>query len=321
MYFTREALEQASGEVIAQYRAQRFVSYGEVADLCCGIGGDALALASAGLAVQGVEIDPLRVAVANANAQALGLADRIRVSEADALTIPLPGVRAAFADPSRRADGRRRLRPEDYTPPLSALRGRFPDDFPLGVKIAPGVALRDIAGLGAEVEFISVGGELKECVLWFGSLRTAERRATVLPAVSTLFASELAETLPPVSVCEYVFDPDPAVVRAGLATQLAVQLGLQPVDHIVALLTGPNPTPSPFLTAYRVEVAARFHLRKLRDHLRKQGVGRVTIVKRGSRLDADDVLRKLKLEGEQHRTLLLTQVGGEQTMVVGEVVM
>ena len=320
MYCTREALEQASGEVIAQYRAQRFISYGEVADLCCGIGGDTLALASAGLGVQAVEHDPLRVAMANANAQAMGLAARIRVHEADALTVPLPGVRTAFADPARRAGGRRKLDPQEYTPPLSALLSRFPADFPLGVKIAPGVALQDVCGLRAEVEFISVDGELKECVLWFGKLRTAARRATVLPAGNTLFANELPAQLPLTSVSEYVFDPDPAVVRSGLATQLATQLGLQPIDHVVALFTAPKPTPSPFLASYRVEVATRFHLQRLREHLRQHSVGRVTVVKRGTRLDADDVVRKLKLEGEQHRTLLLTQVGGEQTMIVGEVV-
>jgi hypothetical protein len=320
MYFTREALEQASGEVIAQYRAQRFCSYGEVADLCCGIGGDTLALARAGLTVQAVEHDALRVAMANANAEALVLVERIRIHEADALTVPLSGVRSAFADPSRRTDGIRKLNPEYYTPPLSALRNRFIAEFPLGVKIAPGVALNDVAGLGAEVEFISVDGELKECVLWLGSLKSAARRATVLPTGNTLFANELLEPLPLASVSEYIHDPDPAVVRAGLATQLATQLGLQPLDHMVALFTSHAPKPSPFLTAYRVEVASRFHLQRLRDHFRQHNVGRVTIVKRGSRLDAGDVLRKLKLDGEQHRTVLLTQVGGEQTMIVAEVV-
>ncbi|MCX7700471.1 MAG: hypothetical protein N2039_06305, partial [Gemmataceae bacterium] len=45
MYFTRDALEQASGDVVAEYRAERFRSFGEIGDFCCGIGGDTMSLA------------------------------------------------------------------------------------------------------------------------------------------------------------------------------------------------------------------------------------------------------------------------------------
>src|SRR3954469_8193483 len=37
MYFTREALEQATGEIVARHRARRFAHFQCVADLCCGI--------------------------------------------------------------------------------------------------------------------------------------------------------------------------------------------------------------------------------------------------------------------------------------------
>jgi SAM-dependent methyltransferase len=318
MYFTREALEQASSETVARYRAVRFAPFGVVADLCCGIGGDTLGLAAAGPTVHAVESDPLRAAMTKANAAALGLADRIRVHEADALTVALPDVRAAFADPSRRAGGNRHLDPDDYTPPLSALRRRSPRDFPLGVKIAPGVAWNDIADLGAEAEFVSVGGELKDCVLWFGPLRTAGRRATLLPAGLTLFSDEpppLASISP---IGEYVFDPDPAVVRAGLAGLLAGRLGVRPADYTVALFTGSQPIRSPFVTAYRVEWAQHYHPRRLNEYLRQRHVGRVTPVQLGSRIDPREVVKRLKLAGPEHRFVILTQAAGEQTMIVAE---
>ncbi len=319
LYFTREALEQASGDIVARYRATRFATFGVVADLCCGIGGDALAFAASGLKVHAVELDPLRAGMATANAAALGVADRITVHEADALTVALPEVRAAFADPSRRADGRRYLDPEDYTPSLSAVRSRFQPGFPLGVKIAPGVAREDIASLDAEAEFISVAGEMKECVLWLGPLRSAKFRATVLPAAATLFADDESTALPPpVPVGGFVFDPDPAVVRAGLAGLVAEQFGLAPIDWTVALLTGPDLVLSPFVTPYRVEFSDKFHLSRLRDHLRQHHVGRITMVKRGSMLDSDDVTKKLKLNGPEHRMVILTRANGEQAMIVCE---
>jgi SAM-dependent methyltransferase len=314
MYFTREALEQATAAPVARHRASRFAPYECVADLCCGIGGDALALAEAGAAVEAVEADPLRAAMTEANAAAL---DRnVRVYVGDALTLPLPDARAAFADPARRADGRRHLNPEDYTPSLSALRARFAPGFPLAVKIAPGVAQSDVRGLGAEVEFVSLGGELKECVLWFGPLRTAARRATVLPTGDTLSADTEPEPHPHADIGAFVYDPDPAVVRAGLLPLLADRLGARPLDPRASLLTSESGTPTPFATAFAVEHAGPFHVQRLRDDLRARGVGRVTVVKRGSPADADDLLRKLKLDGPGYRTLLLTQAGGRHTAIV-----
>ncbi len=254
----------------------------------------------------------------HANAIALGLNERIHIHHGDALTIPLPHVQAAFADPSRRSSSRRYLDPDDYTPPLSVIPGRFPAQFPLAVKIAPGVAWNDISELGAEVEFVSVNGELKETVLWFGPLRTIARRATVLPTGATLTADHALHIQFSANVQEYIIDPDPAIVRSGLTPQLAVELGLLPLDPNVALLTSPQAMSSPFLSSYRVELAARFHLVKLREHLRARHVGRVTAIKRGSRLDSDEVMRKLKLDGERHRVVILAGLGGEEVMIVGE---
>ena len=318
MYFTREALEQASGDHAAAHRARRFVPLGVVADLCCGIGGDSLALARAGLTVHAVDLDSLRLAMMGANVAAFGLKEQIHLHEDDALTVPLSDARAAFADPTRRANDRRYLDPEDYTSPLSAIKERFPADFPLAVKIAPGVASSNLTELGAEVEFVSVDGELKECVVWFGSLRTTGRRATLLPAGVTLFADNPIPMPPISSAQEYVFDPDPAIVRAGLTSLLTAELGVFPLDHTVALFTGHEATRSPFLTAFRIERAARFHPARLRDHLRTQRVGRVTAIKRGSTIDAEKLMKSLKLEGEEHRVIILARIGGEETMFIGE---
>lgn len=318
MFFTREALEQATSEVVARHRAARLAPFGPVADLCCGIGGDALALAAAGASVVAVDTDPLHVAMAGANAAALGLAGRVRCVVGDALTVPLPEVKAAFADPARRAGGRRYLDPEDYSPPLSALRGRFPADFPLAVKAAPGVSWNDLSETDAEVEFVSLAGELKECVLWFGPPRTAARRATVLPSGDSLAAEIPHEPRPAEPVSAFLHDPDPAVTRAGLVHDLAECIGAAPIDDQVQLLTSSRHAPTPFATAFAVEHAAPFHARLLRDYLRARRVGRVTVIKRGSPADADDLLRKLKLGGPAHRTVFLTRADGQHVMVVCE---
>jgi hypothetical protein len=171
--------------------------------------------------------------------------------------------------------------------------------------------------LGSEVEFISLERELKECVLWFGPLRSAARRATILPSGLSLSAEESSSIPPVVAPREYLFDPDPAVVRANLAGKLAEELDIAPIDFTVALFTGSELISSPLVTAYKVELAERFHATRLRAYLREQGIGRVTVVKRGSMIDADELRRDLKLKGKGHRDVVLTSVSGEQTMIVG----
>ena len=69
LYFTHDALEQATRHRVAAHRAQRLVDSGatSVVDLGCGIGADLIAFARAGLRVRGVEQDPVRAAIAAAN--------------------------------------------------------------------------------------------------------------------------------------------------------------------------------------------------------------------------------------------------------------
>ncbi len=318
MYFTREGLEQSTGHSVAAYRAKRYRGWGTVADLCSGIGGDALALATAGPGVEAVEADALRASMLLENATALGYQTQIRVHTGDALTIPLIGAEAAFADPSRRAGERRFLDPEEYTPSLTALRERFPSRFPLGVKVAPGIDLRQLERSDCEVEFIANEGELKECVLWFGPLQSARRRATILPQGESLVAATAPELLPVGVVDRFVFDPNSAVVRAGLAGLLAEQLNCRLIDPVVMLLTSPEPIHSAFGTTYRVDLAERLHVRQLRRYLNSQDVGRITPLNRGGPTDPNELVRSLKLKGSEHRFVILTRADGEPWVVVGD---
>lgn len=320
-YYTRESLEQASGEAVSRYRAERFRPFATALDLCCGVGTDATRLALAGCFVEAVDSDPLRLAMAAANAAAFEVSDRIQFHPGDVLTLPLPPADAAFVDPSRREGERRVLDPNRYLPPLGAVRNRFPSGFPLAAKIAPGVAWADIERLDAEVEFISLDGELRECVLWFGPLRSSSRRATVLTTATThTLAADGPPPYPstPGEVQEFVFDPDASTIRAGLLPVVADQLGAAPVDHGVAFLTGAEDKASPFVEAYRVELAVPFHVGKLREFFREHRIGRLTVLKRAVDLDVNEVTRKLKLEGADHRHLILTRSLGKTVAIIAE---
>jgi SAM-dependent methyltransferase len=341
LYFTREALEQASGERIAGYRAGRYQSYGTVADLCCGAGGDTLALAGVANVIA-VDRDPLRLAMAAANARALGLADRINFVEADLQQAPAPDVAAIFFDPARRNAGRRVFALSDYRPPV-ALARRWRERVPaIGIKVAPGVTDEDVAALGdpaLEVEFISVDGELKEALLWHGPLATPGRRATLLvrdkqPTTNderrttnddthrnlqfSILNSQFSISAPFAPPSAYLYEPDPAVIRAHVIGQLANQLGAAQIDRAIAYLTADRAIETPFARCWRVIEWLPWNLKRLRVRLRALDAGAVTVKKRGSPLDTDALARQLCGDGSHALVVVLTRVADQPAALICE---
>ena len=227
LYFTREALEQASSWEIATYRAERFRPFQQVADLGCSAGSDSLALAGVAPTV-GFDLDALRLAMAQANARATGLSSLAAYVQADLRNrLPLNLDRqelALFFDPGRRSGAKRLRSVHKYEPPLGVIRDWLRACPALGVKISPGVILAEVDGFGAEIEFISLAGELKEAVLWFGPLKTVERRATLLPGGNTLTEAPRASIEVRIPGA-YIYEPDPAVLRAGLVQMLGAAAG------------------------------------------------------------------------------------------------
>jgi len=304
MYFTRETLEMATAEPVARYRAGRFESFAHVADLCSGIGADAIALALSGRRVTLVERDPLLLRMAEANLAVHGLSARF--VNGDARTVDLSEVEAAFADPGRRRGEKRVLSVEDYEPKLSEIVGRFPKGFPLAVKVAPGVPREDLARSDATPEFISLDGELKECCLWFGPLQPSQTTATLLPGPHHL-RGDPNDPIPYGEVGKVIYDPDPAVSRSGLLSELAKRVNGRQYEPGVAFLTSDERVETPFARAYEVVEALPFKPKRVGAWLRERGVGRVTVVKRGTDADADELVRSWKLKGDDHRSVIVSR--------------
>lgn len=314
MYFLREALEQASGEIISTYRAKRYANFERVVDVCCGLGGDAIGLSDV-TEVTLVDVDDLRLALAQTNLSAYGRTANAVC--ADVTATPLPLADALWFDPARRAGGRRKFSVRDYAPPLSIIHEWQRHTPAIGVKLSPGVDLAELAEYNAEIEFISVEGELKECVLWFGPLRTeAARRATLLPGPHTLIPNPHSLTSLS-SPKAFLYEPDPAILRAGLVTTLAAQLGAHQLDPDIAYLTADTPTSTPFARAFVIEDSFPFQLKRLREYLRARNVGNVTVKKRGSPLTPEELIHKLKLSGDESRIVFLTHVSGKPYVLIG----
>jgi hypothetical protein len=322
MYFSREALEQATGHEVASYRAERYRGYTHIADLGCSIGSDTLALAQVAPTV-GIERDDLRLAMAQANAEALAVdASFVKSDLISSFPCIVPPSVALFFDPARRADGQRKFSVNDYSPPLSVVRDWLTYFPALGVKISPGVKKRELIGFDAELEFISLKGELKEAVLWFGPLKSAQSRATILPGPHSLV--DITARLDPATIptlhisapMTYLYEPDPAVIRAGLVQSLRVLLAASQLDPSIAYLTADKEKETPFARVWKIEDWFPFQLKKMRSYLRERGIGRITVKKRGSPIAPDQLIQSLHPEGEQERVIFITRLRGNPIVIV-----
>jgi SAM-dependent methyltransferase len=319
MYFTPDGLEQATRTTVANWRARRFTALGvrRAADLCCGIGGDALALARAGISVLAVDRSPLTCEVARANAAALGLADRIEVRAGDVTETDISDCDALFVDPARRAGTTRRFDPESYSPPLSwaiEVAGRVSH---AALKIGPGIDHETVPA-EAEAEWVSDAGAVKEAVLWFGTGAPGRYRATLLPAGATLTGGTLPDPEPG-PVGRYLYEPDGAVIRAHLVAEVAREIDGRLLDPAIAYLTTDALRPTPFATAYEITDVLPFGLKRLKSLLRERGISTLTIKKRGFAMTPEELRRKLKLPGGPGATatLFLTRIGTTPTMLLG----
>ncbi|MCX5385095.1 class I SAM-dependent methyltransferase [Streptomyces sp. NBC_00083] len=319
MFFTPNGVEQSTRTSVATHRARAFASRGvrSVADLCCGIGGDALALARAGISVLAVDRDPLTAAVARANAAALGLAELIEVRCADVTEIDTAPYDAVFVDPARRGGRGRIFDPEAYSPPLSwATSAALAAPF-AALKIAPGIPHEAIPPQ-AEAEWISDGGDVKEAVLWFGTgVTPGAVRATLLPASASLWTAAPLAAPPVGPVGRYLYEPDGAVIRAHLVAEVVERCGGRLIDETIAYVTSDERYASPYTSAYEITDQLPFNLKKLKALLREREVGVLTVKKRGSAVEPEEIRRRVRPKGPNAATVFLTRVAGAPTMLVG----
>ncbi len=306
MYFTPDGLQQATRASVSTHRASRMATAGttSVIDLGCGVGGDLVAFARAGLTAAGIDLDPVRVAVARANLAALGLGGAVQV--ADATKLDHSPFDVAFADPARRGERGRSFRPDDWTPPWPFVQSLMRRDA--CVKVAPGIP-HALIPEGVEGEWVSDHGEVKEAALWSGVLASTSRRATVIGhgGLATLTDEDAVEPrMRPVG--EFLYEPDGAVIRAGLVTAVAAGVDGALIDPRIAYVTSDSSFHTPFATSYRVLEELPYRDKPLRQALRDRGIGALTIKKRGVAVVPEDLRKRLALRGEASATIVMTRV-------------
>lgn len=339
MLFTQAGLEQATRLNVAARHAERFAQAGirHVADLGCGLAADSLALASMDITVTAVEMDETTAACATVN---LIPFPNATVVHSDATAVPLEGVDGVWLDPARRTtstSGTKRIwDPEAFSPPLSFVESLAATGRAVGVKMGPGMPHESVPA-DCEAQWVSVGGDVTEVALWFNAVRRPGiRRAALLlgpQGAAELTSAEDFDGGPaaPVGPPEgYLYEPDGAVIRAGLVADVALQLGGHLLDEHIAYICAPELVDTPFARAYKVLEVMPYNVKALKAWVKDNGIGVLDIKKRGTSVTPEE-LRKQLLAGSKNgvktggkkaatrtATLVLTRIGEDRVAIAVE---
>ncbi|WP_083371018.1 THUMP-like domain-containing protein [Microbacterium paraoxydans] len=325
MLFTRAGLEQATRLGVAARHAQRIRRAGltSVADLGCGIGGDALAFAGAGLAVHAVDADEVTAALAAYNLAPFGDDATVRHATAeDALGEPVPG-QAIWMDPARRTSGHsetQRVSADDYSPSLDWAFA-VAAQRPTGIKLGPAHD-RDALPTDAETQWVSADGSVVELVVWSRELaREGVRRSALVirgERSHELTGAADAEDAPVRALGAFLHEPDGAVIRARLIGDVARSLDAGMLDARIAYLTSDAALTSPFVQSFRVRETLPITPKTINAALKTHGIGRIEIKKRGVDVDPAAFRRKLTLRGDAEATLILARFGDQRRAILAD---
>ena len=159
----RHGAEQATSARVAAWKALRFGAW-PVIDLCCGIGGDSMALATRG-DCRGVDRDPVRAFMASVNAGIEGVVGRAEEIEVDDAMVHI--------DPARRDEstGRRHWRLEDLSPGPEVIRTIVGRAAGAAIKLGPGLPRPfPVFHERQSISIVSEDGRLVQAVAWTGRL-------------------------------------------------------------------------------------------------------------------------------------------------------
>lgn len=354
--FTTHSAQQGTHPVIAQYHASTLWHHVAAAatqsrhgvhtviEIGTGAALDTYALACQGFEVSSYESDIVTAIVAEANLLHAGL-DRARVYRERWTSQNMSLASAVWADPSRRRVGGVRLRrSNEYQPSLGdVFSAKACRHSVVGVKVGPADTV--VAGLpaGTHSEYIGFGTECRERILWYNTNNNEGTTATLVDADGTVYRlsdEDFYPALPTTSVGPIgnldanqdvnladgiVVEPHPAVIAAGLVTQLFTGVGATPIDpHIAYGITRSEPPASKFYERFRVLCAIKgVRVKAIKQRLHELGWSNATeIKKRGWNGKPEELRSALKLPpasaANANGVVIITRIGNNHLTILCE---
>jgi hypothetical protein len=174
-----------------------------------------------------------------------------------------------------------------------------------------------------QLEWISRARECRQLVVWSGELATTpgSHCATILGTGQspprTVFGDPNEEVEIASTIGSHLFEPDPAVLAAGLQNALANEHDLKLLQPGVAYFTADRPIVDPAVSCFAVEEVLSLDIRDLKAAIASRQIGQLEIKKRGVDLDPEKLRRQLKPNGPNAATLLIFPQRGGIRVVIG----
>ncbi len=333
MFFTAKGLQQATSENLATYKSNRFKSAIEVADLCCGIGGDLIAF-SESYPTTAVDRDSVSCLFAMANCQVCARETgplSVQVKQADIADVRFAENCSIHIDPDRRPADIRTVDPEHCEPRLDQVTSIIARHPHVALKLAPAAKLNFAAPVHLQREWIGDPRESKQQVCWFGDLidGTHARVATVVGDSGEVLSQyggycPVQNQIPldadissEIEVNSYIYDVHSTLIASGLFDQFARQFGLKRVSPAIAYLIGSKISHG-LAARFRIMDSCAADRKRIESMLRSFDIGDLEFKCRGIDLATQHRYAKLKLLGTQRRTLFITRRHSSSIAILAE---
>lgn len=249
----KEGLQLSTPEIVASYIAGRLKT-DVIADLGCGIGGQIIFFAKKCRKVYAVERNSEKIEYARKNCRLYDVRN-VEFIQGDALSPKIKDEisdsNIIFSDPARPFTEKERTL-ENLEPPIMDIVKLYSDITQDMAFHAPPQMPQEKIVLDCEREYLSLNGQLNRLTLYTGSLKSCERSAVTLPGGHKLCSSNAPEIIKS-HACEYVYEPEPSIMKAGLLNETArtisemdKEIFLYESNNKRALLTSYAQVASPF---------------------------------------------------------------------------
>ena len=308
LLFDKIALEQASSEVTAKFKAS-LISGKKIIDLTGGLGIDDLFFSTKFLKVTFCEINEVLSKIFSYNLKQLQIKN-IEIVNFDSIEHLKNKKDSSFdliyIDPSRRDANRRSVDLEYCTPNVfENMPLFFQKSKCVMIKVAPAYditeAVRKFPNL-AEIFVVSVDGECKEVLLILNK-NNLEIKITAVSLnskndkifiVSSKFSEKVNNEI--ANIQTYLYEPDCSIIKSNLTPILSKNFGLSFINHN-----------SPFLTStklingfpgrkFKVISSVIYNEKEVKKYLKINCISKANVARRSFKLSVEEIRKVFKLK-------------------------